>query len=260
MNQISTKASTALEWAPASPGRELALTVARISNAVRQLTWNHCEIAAERAPTADERAAIAQRRAELETALTPTDKRSAVSAITGMMLGFGGGDANLGPETLLARVEVYVESVADQPIWAIRKACRDWRDGRHGAGAFVPSTAQFAPTVAAETLPFRNELARLRAILDAKVVSDPSPEVRAKTAAMGLEAAAKMREEHEARRERAAVNSLDAMLAKAQPNMTPEERAAHIGGIGRRKETGAPSIGELASDTSLHGKGKGDGG
>lgn len=193
--------------------------------------WNRFEIAAERAPTDAERLTLHGRRVELEAALEPADPRTALSAISGMFMGFANTTAGSDPENVLMRAEAYVDCVRDQPIWAIRKACRDWRDGRHGSEAFAPSTAQFAPTVSAETLPFRHELGRLKAILDAKVIGEDDPEARARCFAMGMEAAAKMREEHEQKRQRAAARSLDALLAEAQPNMSADERKAAIEGM-----------------------------
>lgn len=232
MNQISTKTVRhELAVAPATVGRDLALTVARIHNAVRCLTWNQFEIPAERAPTDVERVTMAGRRLDLERALTPADPRSAVSAITGMMMGFGGADTGMAPEDMLDRVQVYVQSVANEPIWAIRKACDDWRDGKHGSPSFAPSTAQFAPTVRTEANPYREELRKLTAVLEARIVGADDREGRARCFAMGMEAAAKMREAHEARRERTALRSLDALLAEAQPGMSLEERKAVLEGM-----------------------------
>lgn len=152
-----------------------------------------------------------------------------------MFLGFAGTDSGIAPEDVLARAQVYVEAVAGQPLWAVHAACRAWRDGRHGRGAFVPSTAQFAPTVTAEAMPLREERHRINAILSAKIIGPDDPEARARCYAMGMEAAAKMRTAHFRQKERAAVGTLDALLAEACPDMTDEARAAVIEGIQRGK-------------------------
>jgi hypothetical protein len=202
---LSTQTATT-GIAPTIATRELSLTVAKIHNAVRQLAWNRFEIAAERAPTADEREAIERRRAELEDGLQPAEPRTALAALSRMFVGFPNTSAANSPEDAWERAEGLrrIPSASSRCGRSARPATTGGTAST-GEGPFAPSTAQFAPTVAAETLSFRTELGRLKAVLDAKVIGDLSPEGRARTARLGEEAAAKMRAEHFAAVERQAV-------------------------------------------------------
>jgi hypothetical protein len=206
---------------------EVAQTLAVLHNAVTCWTWNHYEIAADRAPTDEQRALLERRGMIIREGLKPADYRAAISAIMDLMHGFQGADG-MSPKDMVAKAEVYLAGVRNEPLWAIRRACKAWRDGEHGQTDFMPSTARFVPTVKDETTRARQELSRIDRVLTARVVQDVDPAVRARLADWAAEVIAEIAAQHgndADRRAKWTPRGLDELLAEAHPHLTAEERA-----------------------------------
>jgi hypothetical protein len=151
-----------------------------------------------------------------------------------MFMGFGGLD-NQAPEDVLARMSAYVDACSDQPLWAVRRACRAFGSGEKGPVTFAPSSAVVGDAVKAEARPFREEMTKLRAILTAKVDAPEDPERRKRVGEKMAAVAAQMRADNFTNRAPTPGRSLDAILAAAQPGLSEAEREAAIAAIARGK-------------------------
>lgn len=176
-----------------------------------------------------------RRETEISAALMPGDPRDILSVISGMFMGFGGLD-NQAPEDVLARMSAYVDACSEQPLWAVQRACRAFGGGDKGPVNFAPSSAAVGDAAKTEARPFREELSKLRAILTAKIDAPEDPERRKQVADRTAALAAQMRADNFTNRAAPTSKGLDALLAESRPDMTPEERAAHIEGIQRGSE------------------------
>lgn len=127
-----------------------------------------------RALTVDERSALANRLASLETALEPyqaDDRIACGAAISGMIGAFAVMQRHSG-EVAAAITAAYLWTVRDRPRWAIEQACSDIRSGRAGlAPNYCPNEPEFNIAVGKVLAPFRIRLAAAKDLLSAEVVT-----------------------------------------------------------------------------------------
>lgn len=150
--------------------------------------------------TPAQRESASSLRAELEARLAPASEREAGARFAALLLAFPAqatGEASA-EASARARAAAYFEALADQPAWAISRACRRWLRGE-GEGelafanlAFAPSPPQLRRLCAAETRPVRAQAARLERLLAAAPEAEPHlPEERRAAMAARLSALAR---------------------------------------------------------------------
>lgn len=175
----STSSASVTHAMPAPPTRRIDLLTRSFSNKIEAdpTDFRARRIALRDAPSAGERAELETRRDELRRHLTPTPGREATEAIALLI----GSKASFGaqPKEIVAKVGFYAQALANQPTWAIERARirfsrPGWRCLWDGRGC--PSEADVGAECRHETLPFDTELAKIEAILSARIDDTGSSE------------------------------------------------------------------------------------
>lgn len=141
--------------------------------------------------TIEQREAIACCLEDLDERLAPATEREVGARFTALLLAFPA--QPLSEPAARIRAGAYFEALAGEPAWAIGQACRRWLRGEaEGNLAFAPSPPQLRRLVDAETLPVRQQRARLVRLLAAEAEREATiPEER--RAAMAARFAALVR-------------------------------------------------------------------
>lgn len=122
----------------------------------------------------------------LSAALGHRDPPLLLKALTEMFLALR--TRNLGEEDAAATVAIYAGLLADQPVFAVVKACRRAAYGGGPSLAFAPTAAELIAMAATIAEPYFAERADLAAILGA-VPAPPLPDDAAKARVAALAAA-----------------------------------------------------------------------
>ncbi|NEU14648.1 hypothetical protein G3T14_21425 [Methylobacterium sp. BTF04] len=166
---------------PPSPQRTAALT-AYLHNNLETMPGNfrRYALSAAHEPSAEHRAMLMERRAEIDDGLVGADDitiRERVGALRAVMA-----SASAGAETVAIARQAFIAVLQRYPAWAVTEACTRFLDGRSGNKVYAPTPAEIAEvcrTLVAEPL---TERARINAILDAEVYQAPTEADRAEVA------------------------------------------------------------------------------
>ncbi len=202
--------------------------MSRAGAAVERAVGGGLEIPSDRAPSAEARRLLDDRRLCLVAALSSAETvaiRRRVAKLFGMFAP-GAMDA----ETSEGLVEDYTRLLASQPLWAIDRACIA---ALHSGGTFRPSAPELLRLAADACDAERRELADLRRVLSAKIYHVATPEMRARVRAgfdrlkKGFEPESRPVSRDE-RRVMAELRAMDigAMSAKSPLTVSPSARAA----------------------------------
>lgn len=133
-----------------------------------------------RALTERERQMLADRSAELRTALRPLGDAEFDLARAEIAAMFRGCRAMRDTgEAAAAVVEVTLAVLREFPLWAISAGCIAIARGEAGLDQrYAPNDAEIASVVRAQTLPYRQELAEAAMLLGAMVLATPEPQER----------------------------------------------------------------------------------
>lgn len=167
---------------PTAPGRALATLIARTYSALesegrRPGEWS---ISDRSAPSAAERQALETRVAEIDGREQAATDREIGAWIVRLFDGLGHTRADVNEARRIH--ETYIAVLRGVPLWALREAVLGFlRGGVPGQSReFAPPTAALQAEIARLTLPFRQERAKIRAVLAADVYREPSDEEKAR--------------------------------------------------------------------------------
>lgn len=233
MNNIALRQNSKMAEPPPP---DLALDELLVT-AIREMEISCTNSISERfAPTPTVRRALVMRVSALELALVPAPPEMIAATVTAMLVAFR--SAREGEEDAEAIVSLYVYDLADQPLWAITRACEAFRRGTvEGASLdFAPGVPRLLQEVRMQVARQRYELRRIAKVLAAKVVPDPIPIDPAKAIQMAEDckreiaaaAAARTLDANEKREKRAANERAERAAAmadlesrKARNSLTP---------------------------------------
>lgn len=157
------------------------------------------EIAEWSAPSEAERSTLLARLHEVTALEAPASEAEIGKRVNALLLGFsdGGQDAR----NYAAKVQLIVSGLIVFPLWAIDEMCRRFRDGTAGVKtAFAPNVAQLISLCREIVQPVRNERARIKSVLDARVYRLADWEERERVTHLVTEFQAEMRERDEKQR------------------------------------------------------------
>ena len=171
---------------PASSARKLAFFRSKIETNQR----GESSISADFAPSDDERRGLARRDERLAGWLAPAGERAVLPSISSLMqsLHHRGGDE----ESREVLQRIWASDLADLPLFAVERACADFRQGRAGDGKWLPTQAEVRRVALGHVEPFRKEHSAVRAVLSARMVEKPRDQAERKRVA--AEARAMIRE------------------------------------------------------------------
>lgn len=130
---------------------------------------------ASQAPTPTEREALTARGERLREALVPAGRPEAARMVAALFATIPSGRAEA--ETTSEQIKLYAAALAEQPVWAVAAACR----GHVQSGsAFRPAAGELVRRAREACAVARTEATRIRAVLDSRVVAEPSAEERAR--------------------------------------------------------------------------------
>lgn len=139
-----------------------------------------CSISSQSAPTAGERRALQDRRAELAAALGGTDE-STVTRYVSLLLNAYPSKATTDTEKR-GILKLYFSALAAYPEWALAETCRRFNTGAAGNGDFAPTPAQMAKEAADVVKGAQAERVMISQVLDAEVYHLPDEAERARVA------------------------------------------------------------------------------
>jgi hypothetical protein len=172
MQQVQTfQAQKTPTLLPQSTSRRLSILRQSVEGDFGKLT-----ITDDHAPTADERAFFANRKAQLDAILKPSTESAAFAEIVAMFAAMRSKTAS--EDELVAIMETYVKDVADLPFFALQKACARFRRGECGDGVWVPTQGELANEARRIMQEFNDERAAIWRVLSAKVVPSITPDRR----------------------------------------------------------------------------------
>lgn len=137
-------------------------------------------LSAAHEPTAEQRGALLDRRAEIDVGLVGADDiaiRERVGALRAVMA-----SAPAGAETVAIARQAFIAVLSRYPAWAVTEACTRFLDGRAGNKVYAPTPAEIADVCRGLVAAALTERARINAILDAEVYQAPTEAERAKVA------------------------------------------------------------------------------
>jgi len=123
-------------------------------------------ISADQTPTGPALATLQSRAKELAAGLQPSPARSILVQVSQLFARYPSAQ-NLNSEDVL---RIYAGDLARFPAWAIERACAKFATGKLGRPAFPPSSPELQSACEAEMVPYAIEHAKVRRILDAKVI------------------------------------------------------------------------------------------
>lgn len=172
---------------PAPMGRDLSNTVAKFKNRLEEHPgpYRHFSISEQLAPTGAERQALQARRNELMDALAPGNPQDIAQEVRLLKVGF----ASYGVDEMSAEVQVgiFVEALAQFPLWAVREARARFRDGKNVTPwnpRECPTSAQVAAECRAIISPVQDELRPIADVLDAEIAPAPDPDMQKRLSAV----------------------------------------------------------------------------
>ncbi|TXN26852.1 hypothetical protein [Methylobacterium sp. WL19] len=134
-------------------------------------------LSAAHEPTAEQRGALLDRRAEIDVGLVGADDitiRERVGALRAVMA-----SAQAGAETVAIARQAFIAVLSRYPSWAVTEACTRFLDGRAGNKVYAPTPAEIAEVCRGLIADALTERARINAILDAEVYQAPTEAERA---------------------------------------------------------------------------------
>lgn len=143
------------------------------------------------APGPVEREAFSRRRGELLDCLRAAGEEAIRPHIASVFASLRHASEDARDRAALQRI--FAADLADVPLFAIDAACRDFRQGRTGDGHWVPTQAEIRRRAEEYAAGWRDEVADLRQVLDAKVIENrkwvsPEEHERIKAGLQGLAA------------------------------------------------------------------------
>lgn len=170
------------QMAPAPASRALATLVARTYSALetegrRPGEWS---LSDRVAPSAADRQAIEARALDLDARDQPATEREIGAWVARLFAGLGHAKADV--DEAQRKLETYIAVLRGAPLWALREAVLGFLRGSvPGQGReFAPPTAALQAEIVRLTLPFRQERAKIRAVLAADVYREPTDEEKAR--------------------------------------------------------------------------------
>jgi hypothetical protein len=175
MNEIIRTVQAATSPVPlsGSSARKLAFFRTKI-----ETTAGVSSISADSAPTVDERAGLARREERLAAWLAPAGEKAILPHISSLMLSMHHKSEDEEARTILQRI--WAADLADLPLFAVERACADFRQGRAGDGKWLPTQAEVRRVALQHAEKLRKEHAEVRAVLTARVVEKPRDEAERK--------------------------------------------------------------------------------
>jgi hypothetical protein len=128
-------------------------------------------------PSAEERQALAERRAHLDAALQPCDPgtvRRAVGMLRSVMA-----VPSVDEETQKLQRAAYLSTLTKYPAWAVEKACEQFLEGAEGEGVHAPKPGEIAAVCRRLIAEAQYERAKINAVLDAEIYVPPTDAERA---------------------------------------------------------------------------------
>lgn len=164
-----------------SPQKTAVLT-AYLHNNLEAMPGNfrRYALSAAHEPTAEQRGALLDRRAEIDVGLVGADDitiRERVGALRAVMA-----SAQAGAETVAIARQAFIAVLSRYPAWAVTEACTRFLDGRAGNKVYAPTPAEIADVCRGLVADALTERARINAILDAEVYQAPTEAERAEVA------------------------------------------------------------------------------
>jgi hypothetical protein len=84
------------------------------------------------------------------------------------------------PEDRKALMRIWAADLADLPLFAVERACTDFRQGRAGDGKWLPTQAEVRRVAVKHAEAFRKEHTVVQSVLSARVVDKPRDEAERK--------------------------------------------------------------------------------
>lgn len=112
--------------------------------------------------------------ADLARWLSPAGEKAIVPHISSLMLSLK--HENEDEAARKIRQRIWAADLADLPLFAVERACADFRQGRAGDGKWLPTQAEVRRVALQYAETFRKERSDVRAVLTARVVEKPRNE------------------------------------------------------------------------------------
>lgn len=153
--------------------RETHNLIAEMKNRLEPGPIGGFSIADRRLPSAEQRAALSQRRDLLVASLLPGERPGMARAVAAMFTGFP--SVRMDAEEAKTTTAMYVSCVAHLPLWAVEQGCRAAVERK---SPFPPSSGEFKAFCEAAAKEARDERTDLEAILNADVYRVPPADER----------------------------------------------------------------------------------
>ena len=158
--------------------RAVADLTSRLHNKLEPIPgdFRRCALSSAAEPSAVERAALVERRQQLDDSLVPCDAatvRRAVGMLRSVMA-----VAQASEETQQLQRAAYLTTLTKYPAWAVEAACAQYLDGQHGEGVHAPKPGEIAIICRKLIAEAQYERAKINAVLDAEVYVLPTEDER----------------------------------------------------------------------------------
>jgi hypothetical protein len=170
---MTTELTHITQRPPSQQSREMGLLLANYRNALER-TGGLWSISEQRAPAGADRAALEARLAELTRADTRSDVRVIASRIARLFFRYP--SFRVTDSNAEAMVATYAADLQHFPMWAIDQALMA---AVERGGEFAPSSPSLRAACENIIAQVRNEIADIRAVLDAEIYREPSAEEKA---------------------------------------------------------------------------------
>jgi hypothetical protein len=118
------------------------------------------------------------REKDLTRWLAPAGEKAIVPYISSLMLSLKHQSEDEEARKVLQRI--WAADLADLPLFAVERACADFRQGRAGDGKWLPTQAEVRRVALRHAETFRKERSDVLAVLAARVVEKPRDEAERK--------------------------------------------------------------------------------
>jgi hypothetical protein len=131
-------------------------------------------------PTAEQRAALVERRQHLDERLQPSDNATVLRSV-GLLRSIMATQA-VDEETRKLQKAAFLMTLTKYPAWAVEAACAQFLEADKGEGIHAPKPGEIATVCRRLIAEAQYERAKINAVLDAEVYVPPTDEERAQVA------------------------------------------------------------------------------
>lgn len=213
------------------PGRGIAPVSRVISDLTSRLhnklepipgDFRRCALSAADEPSAEQRAALVERRQHLDERLQPTDNATVLRSV-GLLRSVMATQA-VDEETRKLQKAAFLMTLTKYPGWAVEAACAQFLEADKGEGVHAPKPGEIAIVCRRLIAEAQYERAKINAVLDAEIYVPPTDAERAEVAKMFADVVAELSEASAGNRTREA-GTAHADRLRAQSDLRDREAA-----------------------------------